>query len=156
MPGPICHNCNYSNYLILLKSGVTKCPKCNCIFGSEALPIPTKIQNRVVIPAKIDMNADLSLLSAQLIATYIGKGMTTAEVANQLGITKATVYAKLRKHHLLKSSVSEDFKINMSQSDMLTAGWEAIRNPKTSVTPRSRRPQSQGNRAVTQKGAKNV
>jgi len=126
----LCHNCKNSTYLIVLKSGVTRCPLCNCIFGSEVLPIPTKIQSRVVTPARIDMNADLSLISAQLIARYISKGMTTAEVATQLGITKATVYAKLRKHQLLKSSVSEDFKINMSQCDILTAGLKIIKKSK--------------------------
>ena len=156
MSRPICHNCNYSNYLIVLQSGVTKCPRCNCIFGSETLPIPTKIQSRVVIPAKIDMHTSLSLLSAQLIATYIGKGLTTAEVANQLGITKATVYAKLRKHHMLDNTVSDHPTINVTSSDLYVAGWEAIAKPKTSVTPTPISDSNQTNRAVTQKGAKNV
>jgi len=137
MSRPICHNCNYSNYLILLSSGVTKCPICNCVFGSEALPIPTKIQTRVRIPAKIDMHTNISLLTAQLIARYIGQGMSTAEVATQLGITKATVYAKLRKHHMLDDTVSEHSKINAISSDLYVAGWEFVAKPKPSVTGRS-------------------
>jgi len=118
----LCHNCGNSNYLIVLKSGVTRCPICNCISGSKVLPIPTKIQSRVIAPAKVDLNASLSLLSAQLIAKYISKGMTTAEVATQLGITKATIYAKLRAHHLLRPAIKSDSIIHFTSADLHAAG----------------------------------
>jgi len=164
---PLCHNCKYSAYLILLKSGVTRCPRCNCTFGNEALPIPTKLRSRIIIPAKIDMHSSLSIISAQLIARYIGQGMTTAEVAKQLGITKATVYAKLRKHGLIRPAISEDSTIHFTASDIYSAGRLKKNKNQNSVTDKpaavknsvtaelANISQNEKNR-VTQKGDRNV
>jgi len=52
---------------------------------------------------------------AEVAAFFIKNGMTVSDVSRQLGITRATVYAKLRKYDLFYRN--EEFKPTITPSD---------------------------------------
>ena len=117
-----CHRCGAEKYLVLHNGNDFPCPCCGCLYGSVPLPIPTIQPQRVLRPAIIDISQPIDKISAELMAYFLSNGRTVSEVARQMGITRATVYSKLKKYDLFHAEVSQDFKIHINAADFQAMG----------------------------------
>jgi len=122
MRKPKCHRCGYSIYMILLSTGQRQCPLCGYFVGPEPIEVPILRSSRIVDIINIDLNLPLDEIGGRLCALFIGNGMTVSECARQLGITRATVYAKLRKYDLLKPIPPQNVKLHLLAGDAFTCG----------------------------------
>jgi len=97
MPKFQCHICNEWNGLILLLSGECLCPRCATSLGyfTDPVPIVSRIDLKNV--ESIDMSGSLDEIVCDLVTFFVYQGMSISDVARQLGITRGTVYSKLRK-----------------------------------------------------------
>jgi hypothetical protein len=92
-----CHFCDEWNGLILLLSGEYLCPRCATSLGYFTNPIPIVSRIDLKDIESIDIHQSLDEITCDLITFFVKNGMTISDVARQLGITRATVYAKLRR-----------------------------------------------------------
>ncbi len=112
-----CHRCDNSEFLILQEKYEFPCPCCGCLYGSLPLPIPTIQPHRLLSPAVIDINQPLDKITAEIMARFLSNGMTVSQCSRQLGITRATVYAKIKKYNLLDRTVYESSTIQINEAD---------------------------------------
>ena len=58
-------------------------------------------------------------------ANFLSNGMSVSSVARQMGITRATVYSRLRKYDLIKPDEDLKVRLNPTLNDLGHAGaWE--------------------------------
>lgn len=79
----------------------------------------------------IDINGTLEYISAQLMCNFIHNGMSVSNVSRQLGMTRSTVYARLRKFGLIKPHDEDKVILQPTLDDIgLSGGYGRMRKVK--------------------------
>jgi len=125
-----CHRCGNESFLVLTENDNIPCPCCSCQYGGIVLTVPTITPERLVIADSIDIFQPLDLITTQLIAFFLGHGMTVTNCARQMGITRATIYARLKKHNLLQFKKTKPPTLSFNDSDLSMAGLRLTALPK--------------------------
>lgn len=117
-----CEICEKLDVTVLLRNKQNVCVACYSARCRAFSVMPDSVRDRVIVPTHINYNCSLDYISAQIMAFFISGGMTVSDVALQLGITRATIYRKLRKHKMLLPSVESQPIIGPTMSDLAVAG----------------------------------
>jgi len=122
MPKLQCHYCQSLKGLIILRSGLSICPKCLYDLPLDNGPLPAVIRNQFFFSPVIDPRGSLDFIGAQLMSNFIHNGMSVSSVARQMGIARATVYARLRKYKLMNPPDDGNLKIHPTLNDFAQSG----------------------------------
>ena len=117
-----CHRCNNENFLAVTSDPEIPCPCCGCQYGSIVVSIPSITPSRLKIISDIDISEPLDITLTKIVAFFIGNGMSVADVAKQLGTSRATIYARLKKYNLLKTQSNDPFQLHINAMDDFTSG----------------------------------
>lgn len=123
MPKLQCHICQSLKGLIVLRTGLSICPRCLYNFPLEDYPFHPVIRKHFVFTKVIDDRGTLDYIGAQLMANFIHNGMSVRSVARQMGITHSTIYRRLRKYDLLKTPDDGNLKLHVSPNDLNQSGF---------------------------------
>ncbi len=117
-----CHHCEELSGLIVLVNGGGVCPRCykNLYLNEKSLPKP--ILKKLKPITKINTQTPLDMMQALLISWFLQNGMTISNIARQLGLTRSTIYAKLRKYNLWKPDDEHKLTVTPSDDDLLACG----------------------------------
>jgi len=117
-----CHRCGNDKFLAISNNPEIPCPCCGCQYGGIVMSIPTITPERLLTPIDIDKVDTLDFTCAKIIAYYIAKGLSVSKVARQLGLTRATIYKKLRKYKMLQTKPNTPFRLNIQATDAFASG----------------------------------
>lgn len=134
MSYPRCHRCEKTNGLIIMDDGRTLCPFCYVKSEVSERPLPKIIRNKLRFRRVIDPRGTLDHIGAQLMVNFLVNGMTLTDVARQMGITRATVYAQLRRYGLIRPDDEDKPRLQPTLSDVAHAGGTLSRMKIKSVT----------------------
>lgn len=122
MPKLQCHLCQSLDGLIILRGGLSICPRCTYNLPLNHFGFPAAIRQQFRFHAIIDPNMTLDKIGAYLMANYLYNGMSIQKIARQMGITRATVYRRLRKYDLIRTDDEDRVRLNATVSDFAQSG----------------------------------
>jgi len=122
MPKLVCHICQSLKGLIVLRSGLSICPRCLYNLDLEEIAFPAVIRKQFVFSPIIDERGTLDVIGAQLMANFIHNGMPIRAVARQMGVTHTTIYSRLRKYGLIIPNDEDKIRLNPTVSDFAESG----------------------------------
>lgn len=134
-----CHSCGRADIMIVHRNGRELCPRCDSELFARTIPGRKDLLKRIVPVHLIDFTCHLDKICAQLMAFYLSNGLSISECARQLGITRSTVYATLRRNGLLRPPTQTDIVLNPNLGDFIQAGGTGKQFTLLSVTPESTR-----------------
>ncbi|MCK5609834.1 hypothetical protein KAR91_48630 [Candidatus Pacearchaeota archaeon] len=114
----LCHFCQKRKVLIIFPNGDGLCPRCHSNLYLKEQPLPAVIRKQMNFTPVIDINGTLEYISAQLMCNFIHNGMSVSNVSRQLGMTRSTVYARLRKYNLIRPSDEDKVILQPTLSDI--------------------------------------
>jgi len=89
----------------------------------DGVSSPPVIRHKFVFNSVIDDRGTLDFIGAQLMSNFLRNGMTISAVARQMGITRSTVYARLRKYNLLVPDDDDKVRLQPTVSDLYLSGF---------------------------------
>jgi hypothetical protein len=128
------HRCKNSPVLIVMDDGKLKCPFCYAKGLQYRDPMPGLIRNKLKFHRVIDPRGTLDYIGAQLMTNFLVNGMTISDVARQMGITRSTIYDRLRKYDLIEPDDDHKPCLQPTISDVVRAGGTKQRIKVKSVT----------------------
>lgn len=118
----ICHVCKKSKGFLIILGEHEVCGFCyaNLYFNEKQLP--TTIINNMKSVITLSKHDELDFMIAKILCWFLKHGYTISQCARQLGITRATVYSKLRKYNMIQLGEDAKLTINPHTADLLSSG----------------------------------
>lgn len=117
-----CHWCKKLDGLIVFSDDKCLCPFCYSSFFVSVPVFPPKLPLRMPSLCIVTDDDSLDLMTAKIIAHFISRGFTISKVARQLGITRSTVYSKLKRHKLVNTKPFTPFRAYVLKDDAGSSG----------------------------------
>ena len=133
-----CHWCGANSFLIVFSDSEGVCPHCYLLLSPifHVMPLPLREPGRQI--EALNLYQPLDSIVAELMSMFLTNGMSVSNLARQMGITRATIYSKLKKYELAKTELSNAPTINLTTADIQISGLH--RRKIKSVLPDKFRP----------------
>ncbi len=117
-----CHYCQKLKGLIILRTGQCLCPRCQWNLRLDECSLPPVLRKQFKFSPVIDPRGTLDYIGAQLMANFLYNGMSITKLARQMGITRHTVYTRLRKFELIHKTDDDKIRLQPTWNDLHHAG----------------------------------
>lgn len=132
-----CHVCKDSKRHLILLGEHEVCGFCFANLYFDEKELPTTIINNLQTVIVLSHRDSMDFMQGKIMCWFLKHGYTISQCARQLGITRATVYSKLREHNLIKLGEDGKFALNPNTADLLASGHCQFVKVNNSVTGRS-------------------
>lgn len=117
-----CHVCKLKGFLVIMKSGHNVCPLCFSNFYFHYPLIPIDLESRCIPADFINVYDTIEKITTDLMSIFLHQGMTVSNLARQMGITRSTIYSRMKKYNRLDLESREDCTVEMTETDIQNCG----------------------------------